>query len=155
MWPFKRTNAGPGSLRVDLDNQWANLKGESGGLPVYVRVNTALRTIKGHPAYDHEIRVSIAFNSTDEETGLPVEEDDLQQVDELEDVFRDCLQAGQESLLALVMTTNGTRDLYFYSSNAQGAIGKFENNLRPRMTTHQVEFSARPDSNWEMFERFS
>jgi hypothetical protein len=54
----------------------------------------------------------------------------------------------------VVVTTDGRRDLIFYTSNPSSAIRWFEEELGPRMQTHHVEFTIHPDANWETYRRF-
>jgi hypothetical protein len=154
MASIERKWAPPGRLRVDLDKNWANLKGEIEGELAYIRVNEGLKEVAGHPDYDHRVIVSILLNDIRDD-GMPGSKEELQAIDQVEDVYREALQAKQESLLAVVVTTNGRRDLIFYTSNAQGAISKFENDLQPLAETHQVEFMVHPDENWELYQDFT
>ena len=144
----------PGRLRVDLDSEWSNLKGEIEGELAYVRVNTGLKSVAGHPDYDHRVIVSILVNDVRDD-GMPATKEELESIDAVEDVYRQTLQQRQESLLAAVVTTNGRRDLIFYTSDAQQAIHKFENDLQPLAETHQVEFAVHPDSGWELYHDFA
>jgi hypothetical protein len=107
-----------------------------------------------HPDYDHVAIASIAFNDCRDD-GMPATGEELSAIDGIEDQFRDLLQQGEESLLAVVVTTDGRRDLIFYTSNAKGAIRKFEDKLSPRMDTHQVEFTIRPDAKWGIYSQFA
>jgi hypothetical protein len=154
MASIERKWAPPGRLGVDLDSNWANLKGEIEGELAVIRVNEGLKPVVGHPDYDHRVIVSILFNDIRDD-GMPGSKDELNEIDQVEDVYRGALQASQESLLALVVTTNGRRDLIFYSSSAPGAINKFENDLQPLAETHQVELMVHPDENWELYQDFT
>jgi uncharacterized protein DUF695 len=154
MASIERKWAPPGRLGVDLDSNWANLKGEIEGELAFIRVNEGLKPVVGHPDYDHRVIVSILFNDIRDD-GMPGSKDELNEIDQVEDVYRGALQARQESLLALVVTTNGRRDLIFYSSSAPGAINKFENDLQPLAETHQVELMVHPDENWELYQDFT
>jgi Family of unknown function (DUF695) len=144
----------PGRLRVELDGKWASLQGEMDGRVAVVRVNEGLKEFVGHPAYNHRVIASILFNSTRDD-GLPGTKNELNAIDRIEDGYRSALQCEQESLLAIVVTTDGRRDLIFYTSSPQQAVHKFENDLRPLLTTHRVEFLVHPDAKWELYRDFT
>jgi hypothetical protein len=154
MWPFKKSvQAGP--IPRDPEGRgWVNMKGTIQGLPAYIRFDSTLKKIAPHPDYRHEILVTIAFNSA-EEDGLPSSEDDLCEADDIEDLFKSRLEKDETAVLALILTTGGVRELYFYSSDPDSAIRRWEKFLQPRMETHQVEFAVRPDPAWEIFHKFA
>ncbi len=154
MWPFDKGSK-PGPIRRDPQGRgWVNMKGQIQGLPAYIRYDSTLKKIAPHPEYGYEILVTISFNSAGE-TGLPSDEDDLCAVDDIEDRFKDELEESDTAVLALILTTGGVRELYFYSSNPNRAIGRWEDELQPRMDTHHVEFVIRRDAKWEMYHRFA
>ena len=144
----------PGKLRVELDGNWASLKGEMDGRLAFVRVNEGLKEFVGHPAYNHRVIASIVFNASGAD-GMPATKDEATAIDRMEDGYRGALQTEQESLLAIVVTTDGRRDLIFYTSSPQQAFHKFENDLRPLLTTHRVEFLIHPDAKWELYRDFT
>lgn len=143
----------PGRLRLDLNGSWGSLKGEMDGRLALVRVNEGLKGVVGHPAYHHRLILSIAFNSVRPD-GLPGTREELAAIDRLEDLYRGALQTEQESLLALVVTTDGRRDLIFYTSNPDEAVKKLQNDLRPLLTTHQTEYLVHVDAKWELYRDF-
>ena len=154
MASIERKWAPPGRLKVDLDSNWSNLKGEIEGELAYIRVNEGLKPVVGHPDYDHRLIVVIQVNHVRDD-GMPATKEELTAIDEVEDVYRNTLQSRQESLLAAVVTTNGRRDLIFYTSDPQQAIHKFENDLQPLAETRQVEFMIHPDANWDLYQDFT
>jgi Family of unknown function (DUF695) len=154
MASIERKWAPPGRLKVDLDSNWANLKGEIEGELAYIRVNEGLKAVVGHPEYDHRLIVSIQVNAVRED-GMPATEEELSAIDQVEDIYRNTLQTRQESLLAAVVTTNGRRDLIFYTSNPQQAIHRFENDLQPLAETRQVDFMIHPDADWDLYQDFT
>jgi hypothetical protein len=138
---------------VDLDTKWGSLKGEMEGRLAVVRVNEGLKEVVGHPAYNHRVIITIAFNATRAD-GMPATREESAAIDGLEDLYRGAFQTEQESLLAVVVTTDGRRDLIFYTSSPQQAIHKFENDLRPLLRSHKAEFLVHPDAKWELYRDF-
>jgi hypothetical protein len=133
--------------------RWANARGTIGGLPAFIRINSTLQEIAPCPGFGHEALVRIAFNSAGD-NGMPESEDDLTAVDEIEDCCKERLEAGGTAALALVITCDGARELYFYSSDPRAAVSAWES-LQPRFTTHRVEFGVRPDDRWEVLGNFA
>jgi hypothetical protein len=146
----------PGArLPVDPDEcRWANAKGTIQGMPAFVRINTTLQEMGPCPGFGHEVSVLIHFTSAGD-NGLPESEDDLSAVDEIEDLCKERLEAGGTAALALVITSGGTRELTFYSSDPQAAVTAWEYHIQPRVTTHRAELLVRPDGRWEALQQFA
>jgi Family of unknown function (DUF695) len=154
MAPLVKKWPPPGRLRVDLDGKWGDLKGEMNGRPALVQVNEGLKAFAAHPAYDHRLIVSITFNAVRAD-GLPATKEEQAAIDRIQEAYRGALQTEQESLLAVVVTTDGRRDLIFYTSNQGQAVHKLKNDLRPLLTSHKVEFLLHPDAKWELYRDFT
>jgi hypothetical protein len=140
-------------MDIDLDSCWSNLRGEISGRPGYLRLNEGLRPLVGSPRYHGELIISVKLRQPDE-NGLPSEEE-LAVLDQFEDVLRPLLQEGMESLLAIVMTTDGFRDFIFYSGNLDSAVRRMQTALQPAFGHLQVDVSGRPDHDWTQFRRFA
>jgi hypothetical protein len=141
----------PGSLEVDLAGDWANLQGTIEDAPAFVLINTGLRSLMGHPAYDHLLVVSIPFHQVSDD-GLPGSEEEFTAVSELGDRLADGLQEGQESLHAAVVTNQGRRDLVFYSSDPESALGRLD-----RLTagaSHEIQSKVERESFWDTYRSF-
>jgi len=136
------------------DCRWANAKGTIRGKPAYVRLNTSLQNHAPVAGFDSEVLVVIYFNSTGD-SGLPQSEADLTVVDDIEEVFKSRLEEDGTAILALIVTHDGARELYFYSSDPDAAIEHWEQTLRRRIQTHQVQFKVRPDAEWEVYADFA
>jgi hypothetical protein len=136
------------------DCAWLNAKGTIQDFPAYFRLNGSLKERAPCTGFEYEVLVLIYFNSTGD-NGLPQSEKDLSAVDDIEDKFKDRLEATGSAILALVITTDGARELYFYSSDPDAAIAEWEEKLQPRMRTHKVEFKIRPDEEWDIYRKFA
>ena len=150
-WFKKRPPDSPALMNDPRD--WANMKGEIGGEPVFIRIRTSLRDPALQRAYGHEISTQINFREL-QDNGLPSSEEELTAVDELEDWLKDRLESSSRSLLGLVLTGSGVRVCYFYSADPQAAIRIWEQELQPNIRNHQVTFQIRPDPQWQMYRRF-
>lgn len=141
----------PGSLAIDLENDWANMEGTVNGALAVVLLHVGLRSAAGHPDYDRRLTVSMPFHET-LENGLPTREE-FAVVCDLGDRVVEELREDQESLLAMTMMTQGRRDLIFYTSNADAALQRVEA-LRDAETSHEIETSVERDTFWGMYRSF-
>lgn len=140
-------------MDIDLDSCWSNMSGEISGRPGYLRLNEGLRPLVGSPRYQSELIVSVKLKAPDEQ-GLPSEEE-LAVLNEFEDALRPLLQEGMESLLAIVMTSDGFRDFIFYSGNLVSAVRRLETSIQPAFGHLHVDVSGQPDHEWRQFRRFA
>lgn len=138
---------------LELDSCWLNLSGTLRGNPARIRLNEGVVPLQDDPAWAVEMLVTVHVNDVGDD-GLPRDIDEYTALDALEDLYRDALQRGGRSVLALVITTDGIRDLIFYTSDPDAAIKEFEERLKPATTTHPVEFTIRPNA-WELYRRFA
>src|SRR4051812_22669795 len=99
---------------IDLDSTWANLSGTLSGKPAQLRRNDGILPLRNEPTWAHEVRVAIRFNRVGGD-GLPDGKDEYVTLDAVEDLYRDGLQREGTAALALVITTDGIRDLIFYT----------------------------------------
>jgi hypothetical protein len=152
MWPFKKRPPSPPDIELDLEGSWVNLRIDNDERPGFVRVNAGLKKIAGHPAYHHEAVISIPFHEV-RDNGLPSSEEELTAVEEIEDKVRAALQANRESLLAVVHTRDGRRDLVFYTSNPEAVVAWFERQKLKKLS-HRLKLSLRPDARWETYRAY-
>jgi len=143
----------PGSLSIDVENDWQNMEGTINDSPAVILLHAGLRAVAGHPDYDRRLIVSIPFHET-LDNGLPATEEEYLAVCDLGDRLTDALREGQESLLAMTMMTQGRRDLIFYTSNAEAALDRVEA-LRDEELTHEIETRVERDTFWGMYRSFS
>lgn len=139
---------------LDLDATWANLSGTLSGKPAQLRRNDGILPLRDDPAWANEVRVAIRFNRVRDD-GLPDGKDEYVALDAIEDLYRDGLQRNGAAALALVITTDGIRDLIFYTCDPGAVIREFQTSLRPATRTHNVELTIRVDPQWELYRRFA
>jgi hypothetical protein len=141
----------PGTLPVPVDN-WLHLGGTINGALASILLHGALRPWAGHPAYDRRLTVSIRFNQSRQD-GMPGTEEEFQTVGDLGDRLSEALQEGQQSLLALTVTTQGKRDMVFYTANAGPALLRLEE-LRNGIRSHRIKAAIERDTYWGMYRSF-
>jgi hypothetical protein len=140
----------PGSL-PETEDVWSNLSGTLQGLPALVMLHTALRPLAGHPSYDYRLTVSIPYNARDD--GLPASTEDYETACELGERLTEQLQKGQQSLLALTITTQGRRELVFYTARAGAALIRLED-ARKELPGAQLKSTLERDTFWGRFRTF-
>lgn len=142
------------SAKTTEPRDWANLQAEiQGGLPLFARIRTSLADRRVQARYGHEIAVVLQILEPDE-SGMPASGEELDAIDALEDRFKNHLEQGGTAVLALVVTTEGTRTLYFYSADPQPAIRTWETELQPTIRNRRVTFDIQPDPAWEAYRCF-
>jgi hypothetical protein len=142
----------PGALPLETVDSWQAMRGTIQGEPALMLLNTGLQPFAGHPNYDRRLVVSIPFHETDD-LGMPASEDEFGAVSELGDRIGEALEVDQESLLALVVTGQGRRDLVLYTSNQEGALSR----LAPWQTEeaeYKLATTVERDTFWGMYRAF-
>jgi hypothetical protein len=142
----------PGSLTIDAEKGWQVGQGMIDGAPTLVRIHAGLDLVAGHPDYDQCLTVSVPFNDPGAQ-GLGGSEEEYQAVNALTDRLADTLQEGQQSLLALVLTTGGRRDAVCYTCDPSETLRRVEM-FRSRERTHRIEPTVERDSHWGTYRRF-
>jgi hypothetical protein len=137
---------------TSLDENWKVLKGEINGKPGTVRFNAGLDSLVGSEKYGQELIISVKLK-TPNEYGMP-SENEADELNKLEDAVRPALQEGLESLLAVIMTTDGFRDFIFYTGNPMSAVKRLQV-IQSSFQAMQVDVRGRPDKDWTQYRRFS
>lgn len=132
-------------------NDWILAKWQRNGYPSVIRMATAYRGMGSVPGYEHKVIVVVELRDP-QPSGMPQtsEYDDLEKVE-----FAICgqLEAGNDSLCVLAITGCGTRDLFFYTRNAEQAEQRIES-ARALVTTHTFNAAVEPDKDWELYGYF-
>ena len=152
MWPFEQGENLPDVEQLDLEGRWANLRIEA-DRPGYVRVNEGLTAVARHPAYNYEVKLSISYENVRAD-GLPSLPEEMRAVDAIEGDVRARLEAGRQSLLAVVVTRDGVREMTFYTRDPSGVAAWFEQQKQNPLT-HRLEILIRPDPEWAAFRTYA
>jgi hypothetical protein len=132
-------------------NDWILAKWQRNGYPTIIRMATAYRGMSSVPCYEHKVIVVVELRDP-QPSGMPQmsEYDDLEKVE-----FAICaqLEAGNDSLCVLAITGCGTRDLIFYTRNAEQAKQRIEA-ARTLVATHTFNAVVEPDKDWELYGYF-
>jgi len=123
------------------------------GLPYIIRHNAALAPIAGKAFHSERVTVTLHFQTTGE-NGMPTSKEDLAEVEQIEEIIVDKLQKAGESILAVVVTGGGTRDVTFMSRDSQGAAARFQELIPQLQSRGGIEFSVEDDPDWSFYRQF-
>ena len=146
MWPFKKKTLSPD--RLPVDGPWSIGERQNNGQIMIVRSNTGYREFGNVPGYDHQVGIAVPLKKA-ETTGLPSPAEDAL-LGEVEDVICNSLEEHAESLLVAVISTGGMREFVFYTREPQRVQQRFEQ-LRTRITSHEVQLVIQPDRTWRIY----
>ncbi len=141
-----------GSLPLDPEGQCQMMQGTISGAPALVLLYVEMQRWAGHPRYDRRLVVSIHFNQVRDD-GMAETEEEHTEVQEIGERIAESLGEDQQSLLTLEITTQGRRDLVFYSSDAEAALERLEE-LRPSIWSHSLETAVEYDTFWGAYQSF-
>ncbi len=127
-------------------------EGQNDGKVMIVRANTGYREFGSLQGYDHQAGIAVPFRAP-EPTGLPSWEENAQ-LDEVEDAIRRSMQEQAESLLVAIITTGGMREFVLYTRAPQQLQKRFEQ-LRARITSHEMQLMIQLDKNWETYSQLT
>jgi hypothetical protein len=132
-------------------NDWILARWQRNGYPTVIRMATAYRGMGSIPGYEHKVIVVVELRDP-QPSGMPQtsEYDDLEKA---ELAICGQLEAGNDSLCVLAITGCGTRDLIFYTRDAQEAQQRIET-ARTLVTTHTFNAGVEPDKDWELYAYF-
>jgi hypothetical protein len=97
---------------------WINAHGQLGGHPAHLRKNVGLRSAD-HASYPHLVLVSLLYRGVagDGQSATPEE---WARLDETEERIADAMCARFAAHFALIVTSNGRRDLFFFLAAPAG-----------------------------------
>lgn len=130
---------------------WLIAKWERNGFPVIIRMATAYRGMAPIPGYSHKIVVVVELRDP-QPTGMP-QDSEYEDLKKAELAICGQLEAGNDSLCVLALTGCGTRDLIFYTRDAEEAELRIEV-ARSVVTSHKFEAAIQPDKDWELYGYF-
>ena len=149
MWNWFRKEKSP---EYPSESRTSVLKGERNGKPLFVRRNDSAAILTTHPEFRYRAGVAVPLNYPNEH-GLP-SENEMQELNVIEDSLTSQMEAGQQSIQVLVITTNGMREFVFYTRDS-ALINKVIERLRSKIKSHKVQAYVTEDPGWEVYETFS
>jgi len=149
MWNLFRKERPP---KYPSETRTSVLEGKRNGRPLFARRNDSAAILAKHPEFRYRAGVAVPLNYTNEH-GLP-SENEMQELNVIEDSLLDQMEAGEQSILVLVITTNGMREFVFYTRDST-LVEKVVERLRTRIKTHKIQAYVTKDPGWEVYETFS
>jgi hypothetical protein len=131
---------------------WSVAQSAHKGRPMFLRVNTGLKALAGKLPFDHRFGVAVALR-TPNEHGLPTKEES-EQLNRIEDTLTTAFTLSGKTFLAVIITTNGFRELIFYTSVPREIVPAIES-LRNETKSHNLQFYVKPDTTWEVYKSFA
>lgn len=132
-------------------NQWSVGHGTLRGRTVHFSVNRALEPIRTAGSHPFEARFAFDVLSP-AESGLPAA-DELAALQKIEDELVPALEATSDTYLGAVVTSDGIRDLIFYTRSPDTLVRHFEEKMKPTATRPVELFIERND--WRAFQLFA
>lgn len=137
--------------QLDLYKSWVNAKGQVSHCPALYRLNLGLKPFIDHSSYPHEIVFSIELKEKDNHE-MPLNKQEWEALTKIEQALVPRLHQNKESLLGLVVTTDGFQDLIFYSSNPKAAETKI-NSIKNSFSPHQTQLAI-TTGDWAHYKKF-
>jgi hypothetical protein len=134
------------------ESKWSAIQGSHGGKPMFLRRNDSAAQLAGHPDYKHRVGVAVPLRAPNEH-GLP-SNDEMNTLGVFEDLLASRLEAGEESIQVLVITTDGMREYIFYTRDPAGANAILES-LRAETSSHEVQSYIAEDPKWQIYKQFN
>jgi hypothetical protein len=104
-----------------MSDEWLLLEAEIEGMPHFVGIMPSLPLQEVRSNYPCKVSVSVDYEAT--ENGLPVYEDDLQALNQMEKDFRSWDENQDIFLNAMRETGDGTRTWTFYAKSLEAFKG--------------------------------
>ena len=139
------------SLVYPRENKWSAIQRSHSGKPMFLRRNDSAAQLAGHPDYKHRIGIALPLRAPSEH-GLPLN-DEMNDLGQFEDLLASRLEAGEQSIQVLVITTGGMREYIFYTRDPAGANAILES-LRAETTSHEIQSYIAEDPKWQLYTQF-
>jgi hypothetical protein len=135
-----------------IKEQWSVSRGRENNAPIFIRSNTGLKEIAGHPEYPFQVGVAIPLKETNEH-GLPTPMEQ-KSLDSIEDQIFEKLAHDNEVLIATILTFPGVREFSFYAGNKELVKSRFEE-LKKSIDSHELQLNIQEDKDWKIYKSFS
>lgn len=141
----------PPKSELTVGDSWVMGQGIQDGAPIFIRSNTALREIAGHPEYPLQVGIAIPLKDTNEHR-LPTDKE-AELLWEIEDKIEEMLTSDNELILATILTFPGVREFSLYASDVEIVKARFEA-LQKSVKSHELQLNVQEDKSWEVFKTF-
>jgi hypothetical protein len=132
-------------------SKWVILEGEEEGRVLFVRRNESAEQLMGHKEYSYRAGFAIPLRSPNSE-GLPSNEE-MEILSSIEDALSKEIEKDRNSLLVLVITTDGMRELVYYTKRPD-IIKQVAQEIQTKIFSHEIQYYVKEDSDWEVYKEF-
>ena len=134
------------------NSKWSILKGSNQDKVMIVRRNDSAKQLTGHPEYIYRAGFAIPLlNPTSD--GLPTNEETTI-LNLIEDELSLNMEANQDGLLTLVITTSGFREFVFYTRKPND-MQSIALSLSSKFAPHKVQSYVSEDKKWDVYRQYS
>ncbi len=138
-----------GNSRSD-DHTWLITQNTNPDSPGFIlRINETAKNFEGKPAFPYQFYLTIPIKSPKPD-GLPTT-DEYDALVDIENAAVAMLEKANESILVAVVTTQGKRDMIFYSVNREGPKSKVAQ-LQQQNPSHELLFEIQDDPQWKIYK---
>jgi hypothetical protein len=129
-------------------DEWINAKGSVQGHRAHLRKNVSLlETVKAQ--FPHVIMVNLAYEDVAAD-GMPADHTELENLDTTEESIADQMLTVFGALFGLVVTSDGTRDLFFFLPTRQ-TEDAIEAAIDATAPSVDYDFSIHHDPLWQPY----
>jgi hypothetical protein len=132
-------------------SKWAILEGEEDGNVLFVRRNESAKQLMGHKEYSYRVGFSIPLRNP-KSNGLPSNEE-MEILYSIEDTLSKEIERDRNSLLVLVITTDGMRELVYYTKRPD-VIKQVVQEIQTKIVSHEIQYYIKEDPDWEVYKEF-
>lgn len=133
------------------ESSWAIGQGENEGLPLLLRSNSSAAPLIGHPEFGLRVGIAVPFNEPTE-NGLPSPEES-EQLFAIEDLLTSHLEANQQAILVLVITTGNMREFIFYAGDKE-TIDSSLTKACSNIPSHEIQCYIESDPQWDLYQEY-
>lgn len=137
---------------IKITEQWSVLQGENNDNPMFIRLNTGVKKIVGHPSYPYRIGIAIPLKNPQED-GFPRSEENLD-FNQIEDEIFNLFQNNNEAFVCAIITTSGMKEFMIYSTTDQNIEIKIYL-LKSKFSEYDFQYYVQKDINWDMYKEFN
>jgi hypothetical protein len=136
---------------IRADGPWNVAEGLREGKPIFIRTNTSLTSLIGHPLYPYQAGIAIPFLQP-QENGLPNRRE-LEEIGRIADEIHLALVDRNDALFAVVITTGGMRELVFYTGDAPLLRDRLDA-VRATYPHREIQLMVQIDRDWSVYREF-
>lgn len=151
IWPFSKREKPIKELPgfTDPGHHWDATQQEHDGMPNVIRINQSANDWIAHSMLPQRWQMTIPIKAPNS-LGLP-DYEESQEIESIEQLLVSQVQRFATGIHVLVIS-NAKRRTHFFQMTAESELKKLEEAMQP-VVSHELSFSAEPDSEWNLYKR--